>query len=375
MKKTNKINVGANASVCPKTTKTNPKKFVNRINQPAAITLVALVITVIILIILAGVSLNLALGQNGIFTKSKEAVDKYKDSAQREQNEMDNLYNTLVGLDKKGDDDVTQGDDPTTGEPVDYSQLKIGDYVNYPVKYDNVGTSVDNSTGNVKGYYPRDEYANKWRIISIDEAKHEVKLVSAGVPLSYYHPYESGGAPTSVTNLTTNFFSTEIQCGKESTEKPTQYQFYQSGFKDGDSGNYVTGISKVKELFNNDDCTKKTNGTPEVQSMTKNDLDAVYKGIMGEDKETSSGTYVNDAKFKDLLAVPCKEDESDEYAMTWLASADNAYYLWRVGSYGSVSTYYDHVRGVRSIVSLESNIKFTKASSDTNGTTTWNISK
>ena len=50
-------------------------------DRPEGITLIALVITIIILIILAGVSLSLALGQNGIFTKSKEAVDKYEESS------------------------------------------------------------------------------------------------------------------------------------------------------------------------------------------------------------------------------------------------------------------------------------------------------
>ena len=54
-----------------------------------AITLVALIITVIILIILAGVSLNLALGQNGIFQKSKEAVDKYQNATKAEKEQLD----------------------------------------------------------------------------------------------------------------------------------------------------------------------------------------------------------------------------------------------------------------------------------------------
>ncbi len=100
-------NVGADASVRPNATKAynNRRGTGHRAQEPAAITLVALVITIIILIILAGVSLNLALGENGIFQKSKQAVDKYKDSAQREQNEMDNLYNTLVGLTDGGDGD------------------------------------------------------------------------------------------------------------------------------------------------------------------------------------------------------------------------------------------------------------------------------
>ena len=59
------------------------------------ITLIALVISIIILIILAGVSLNLALGENGIFVKSKQAVDKYKDEAQKEQNTLENIYQDM----------------------------------------------------------------------------------------------------------------------------------------------------------------------------------------------------------------------------------------------------------------------------------------
>lgn len=37
------------------------------------ITLVALVVTIVVLLILAGISLNLVLGQNGIITRAQEA--------------------------------------------------------------------------------------------------------------------------------------------------------------------------------------------------------------------------------------------------------------------------------------------------------------
>ena len=42
------------------------------LEQRKGITLVALVITIIVLIILAGVSINLILGDNGIITKAQE---------------------------------------------------------------------------------------------------------------------------------------------------------------------------------------------------------------------------------------------------------------------------------------------------------------
>ena len=51
------------------------------------ITLVALVVTIIVLIILAGVTLNIVLDQNGIINKTQQATEDY-DTAQREEQEL-----------------------------------------------------------------------------------------------------------------------------------------------------------------------------------------------------------------------------------------------------------------------------------------------
>ena len=52
------------------------------------ITLIALVITIIVLIILAGVSIQLLLGENGIITKAKKGKGDYEESAVREKVEL-----------------------------------------------------------------------------------------------------------------------------------------------------------------------------------------------------------------------------------------------------------------------------------------------
>lgn len=49
------------------------KKNVKAINNASGITLIALVVTIVVLLILAGVSISLVLGDNGIISKSKEA--------------------------------------------------------------------------------------------------------------------------------------------------------------------------------------------------------------------------------------------------------------------------------------------------------------
>ena len=51
----------------------------NKIKSTKGITLISLVVTVIILLILAGVSISVAIGENGIFTQSKQAVQKYNE--------------------------------------------------------------------------------------------------------------------------------------------------------------------------------------------------------------------------------------------------------------------------------------------------------
>ena len=57
--------------------------------QEKGITLIALVVTIIVLIILAGVSINLVLGDNGVITKSKEASEKQEIAGMVEKIRLD----------------------------------------------------------------------------------------------------------------------------------------------------------------------------------------------------------------------------------------------------------------------------------------------
>ena len=62
------------------------------------ITLVALVVTIVVLLILAGVSINLVLGDNGIITKAKEAQRK---SAEATQNDLIGMNELAQQLEEK----------------------------------------------------------------------------------------------------------------------------------------------------------------------------------------------------------------------------------------------------------------------------------
>lgn len=59
------------------------------------ITLISLVITIILLLILAGVTLNFTIGENGIFKLAEDASKKYSNSAQVEKSEIDKIFGQI----------------------------------------------------------------------------------------------------------------------------------------------------------------------------------------------------------------------------------------------------------------------------------------
>ena len=74
------------------------------------ITLVALVITVIVLIILAGVTLDTLVGDNGIITKAQEAKQNMANAAAEEDKLIQNLLNEIKGIEAgEGEIEVPSG--------------------------------------------------------------------------------------------------------------------------------------------------------------------------------------------------------------------------------------------------------------------------
>ena len=65
------------------------------IKSNKAITLIALVITIVVLIILAGVLINISLGNNGLFNKAKTAKEMYVNSQNYEETEIAKMTNNI----------------------------------------------------------------------------------------------------------------------------------------------------------------------------------------------------------------------------------------------------------------------------------------
>ena len=105
------------------------------------ITLVALVITIIVMMILAGISLSFVLGDNGILKKAQESADAYKNASQSEQQTLQNIEDYLYG-EKGGNNtgDNTTGGGGSTNPPTTNKISKSTSYVGYYADIDADGT-------------------------------------------------------------------------------------------------------------------------------------------------------------------------------------------------------------------------------------------
>ena len=104
----------------------NKKKNMTTLRNTKGITLIALVVTIVVLIILAGVAINLSLSNNGIFNRAKQAREDYKHATNEEQSGLANV--------EKAMDEIAGGG--TTNPPVEKSEIEksrdAGTYMTAP---------------------------------------------------------------------------------------------------------------------------------------------------------------------------------------------------------------------------------------------------
>lgn len=155
--------------------------------QSKGITLIALVITIIVLLILAGITINLTIGQRGILNRAQEAGRNYQEAAKREGEQLTNFL-------KETDDiiDGLGGQSKPLPENALAKKVEIGDYVAYNPKegvtdesklsYTSpVGTGASHGNGYTdipEGQTFTVEENTKWRVLSKDETTGEVVLIS-----------------------------------------------------------------------------------------------------------------------------------------------------------------------------------------------------
>ena len=249
------------------------------------ITLIALVVTIVVLLILAGVSINAVFGQDGIIQKAKDEQNRMDEAT---KNDLDSINSLNEWIDGKingttGSGETVEGQegsllamyqktqkencDNADGKCNDATHLHIGDYVDYknPTSGTAIVTSAEtgvygkdsngNATVNITQTYTLSTTKNnvKWRVLGIDSETGGIKLISAD-------PIErDANADLSVMNTTVG-------------NDPYLY------LKGAES--YVYGpdsMNKVSEMYLNSTYATKA------RSVTMNDIDEIT-GITTEAK-------------------------------------------------------------------------------------------
>ena len=215
--KNNKIN---NLDMCCENLKQTRDEGNNEINKEChtkGITLIALVVTIVVLLILAGVSINLVLSNNGVISKAKDAKEKH---LQAQENDTSYLNDAADWIERE----VTSQGGTNTPTTKNASTITVDDYgkvvTNYQTGTSNVWEILYADNDNVyliTRNYPEcgtvnDEITGYNGTSDFDggEAfKAKFPAVQAGWLNKIYTPSASGVGTLSYTSSNINMKATE----------------------------------------------------------------------------------------------------------------------------------------------------------------------
>ncbi|MBO5477701.1 MAG: prepilin-type N-terminal cleavage/methylation domain-containing protein [Clostridia bacterium] len=271
------------------------------------ITLIALVITIIVLLILAGITINLTIGQDGILKRAQDAGKNYTNAAEYEQTQLAEFTNTA--------DKIIEG---LTSKTL-VSQIKPADYgksINYSVTVKNADDE-DITLTDWKVFY--NDGTNVYIILGdylnntlIDTTK--TKMTTTGTYQAYWTSESVADNTEAVATLT-------------NTENWSQ-------FATGRGAQSAIG-SPTGEMF-----VASWNANPNTNTKT------LTVGTTAGGLTDSTGLYI-------LYT-------SEEQGYYWLASPGyDTEYVWFVGGFGraySSSPFNNDVFGVRPVVCLQSSL-------------------
>lgn len=112
------------------------------IQEEQGITLIALIVTIIIMLILAGISIKLAIDNNGVIENAKEAKNQYEQSQTEEDSKLSDLSSIM-----KNKLDANRGNSSNSGEG-ESSVTVLGFEAPNSIDYGNYSFSVTTKKSN-----------------------------------------------------------------------------------------------------------------------------------------------------------------------------------------------------------------------------------
>ena len=258
--------------------------------EEKGITLVALVVTIIVLIILAGVTLNIVLDNDGIINKAKQAADDYENAQKEEQELLGQIEKYLnppipdgyVVSSVPGENIVSsglviyEGDEPVTEENHEESMLNRNQYVWIPVDDINSMVMCSSNTGDSICNLVYDEETNTLECTNPEHASTATNLV--------------GRLYTSTRTSTTDGDNTIYSYTMDFTKKDQTYDsngYHEPNTVSSDASNSLT-IEQLKSDF-----------TTMAKSVAKNGGFYISRYEVGENGDSKKNQKVLTAASSD----------------------------------------------------------------------------
>ena len=310
-------------------------KGIMKQERQAGITLVALVITVVVMLILAGVAIAAVVDGDGLFSKTRQAAEIYENATKEEGEKIQSLINEI---DKYLGGNIEE--EETKVEPEEVA--KIGDFVNYSVQVDSNGNDV----------IDEGETYDKWRILDFDNNGH-MEIVCYNGPSFALGLNKASTAKTRYANAIKVLNNESIPYGEGTYGYSTRHL----GSDPSNPSSYETiDESYIYYYSDYDNIESNPNYRYINQTHHESDLNAIESFIT-----TAEGNKLAGDRFgyswlasRDVLA-------DSSYSRFCVRAVDssgtlNSYLLYYVNSYGYAYTY-STSRALAPIVSLESGVK------------------
>ena len=328
----------------------------NNLKKETGITLIALVITIIVLIILAGVSISMVVGDNGIITQAQRAKRETANATIASEEQMNALVDELNGyLTENEEDEEISG----IFEEV-VASINYGDYVDYPIDLNGDGDTT-----------------NDWRIF-YNDGEHVFIIAAGYVPntSSYLDNEGTGMTPSKEYNLYWSNLAPEIpQIVTQNTL--TLFKRSWTDYSTNTNGRAISTLLNTNNWdgFVNSDYAEYAIGGPTlemwIESWNEKGYTQLYTNTneigyyVGNTQKPTSIYYnlLNDNGYTDVLYFPYNVVEIDCYG--YILSSPGIYdenALVHVDCNGSIGTgdYTGIDVGVRPLVCLNSDITATK---------------
>ena len=300
-----------------KNKKENCKKILKRIKKEVkGITLIALVVTIIILLILAGVALSLTVGDNGLFRRAQNAADTWQMAEQNEQKEMEQAGEFI--------DDYANNITRVDGVPIPNGFYYVGGE-------ENTGLIISDS----------DEDANKGDNL---EASEYVGNQFVWVPVSNPENYFIDETATLNTNAT----------GTEEENEVTTNVYSNLTIRSGDQSYFTAGSPGVEETEDGGDVTRE----PDLLSSYDTD-EQYHKTILNFDStKAMAESFVSEYKAMSDSIKKYKGFYIGRYELTGTVEAPTEK-AGEVLSAAKAGNWYNLYKACQNVVTEKNNVKST----------------